>query len=569
VLETKLAKPIAVVDMANLRDNSAHRIRFKKRKVVPSSWDYIDAVLDSLKSVVANLTVIPIFDAGVEKNFDGFDQETTNFRKNLSYLDPLHVYFMREHGVEADPLILKIAAETGGFVVSGDKYEKYFEEISLMDNLVFVPIKNESANRFEFFYSAEFYDLRGKYRTFDDATRFEIRTVSELVDPKTGHVADDAEVLGQVFGPDGIVSRFWDQNFRVNKQGEGEKLQDTPFSKIWSLFSEPVKEKIPETFIPKAQRRSSKKKREPILIFCDDKPQFQQFVNSEVQVVGKLGRSGEEIFLEWFRGDKTIRLKNFQTKKDLDKNFLKISGVLKFEDDSFKLEVNEDTRFEQLSFSDAVTHRLSRVGAERFDMAPRRWYLPSLQWRRRVQISDSVGRKIIPPPPGYRYRTIDEKFEHVRISSAGPSQIEKPLDDIDHRVKSDLAVRPDSRAEDRTSEATDELGASAGEEMDGLPEEILPERMPRRPPTMRRRRRRVENPPKRKATAWFYIVLLLVAALVACYFLVYGRDSIVEQPSFKWRDSIFEQPSFKWRDSIVEQPSLKCWGEVIRTCIET
>jgi len=544
VLETKLAKPIAIVDMANLRDNSAHRVGFRKRKVVPSSWDYIDAVLHSLKSAVANLTVIPIFDAGVEKNFDGFDQETTNFRKSLSFLDPLHVYFMQEHRVEADSLILKVAAETGGFVVSGDKYAKYSEEISLINDLVFVPLKNESANRFEFFYSAEFYDLRGKYRTFDDATRHEIRTVSDLVDPKTGHVADDAEVLGQVFGPDGIVSRFWDQNFRVNKQGAGEKLYDTPFSKIRSLFSEPVKEKIPETSSPRAQRRTSKKKRETVLIFCDDKPQFQQFVNLEVQVVGKLGRSGEEIFLEWFRGDKTIHLKNFRTKKDLDKNFLKISGVLKFEDDSFKLELNEDTRFDQLSFDDAVTHRLSRVGAERLDMAPRRWYLPSLTWRKPVRISDTVGPKIIPPPPGYRHRTSKEKLEFMSISSGTSFQIERPPGGIDHRVKSDLAARPDSGAEDRTSETTDELGAPAGEEMDSASEEILPERIPRRPPTMRRRRGRVENPPRRKSTAWFYIVLLLVAALVAGYFFWFRGDSIVEQPS------------------------LKCWGEAIRTCIK-
>ena len=114
--ERKLAQPIAVIDMANLREDPDKKGLFKREARSYSSWEYIDAVISSLKNSIQNLTVIPVFDAGLVNNFRGLDLEITNQRMHLDYRDDDYIYFMREHFVEADPLILAIADELNGFV---------------------------------------------------------------------------------------------------------------------------------------------------------------------------------------------------------------------------------------------------------------------------------------------------------------------------------------------------------------------------------------------------------------------------------------------------------------------
>ena len=305
---------------------------------------------------------------------------------------------MREHYVEADPLILSIADELNGFVISSDQYKKYPDETIKINCNVFVPVKNDKTGEFVFFKSLEFYELRGRYRNFDDATMRGVSTLQRCLDHDSNSVKNDAIIREKVFGDEGIEVRYWESRFRTVKQGEKKVLKDRPFANLKLIFSATSKkDKEPKELVVKRKRQISKKLSEPLVIFCDELNLLDTDINSEVCVVGKLGRFGEQIFIEWFRGDKAVLISNFTTKKDLDRSFIKISGFLSKGNDYFELELNENIPVEQLSFAEAVVHRLSRLVSRSRD-EPRRWHLPSLQWGDKASIHSTQLAKDSPIP---------------------------------------------------------------------------------------------------------------------------------------------------------------------------
>ena len=396
--------------MANMREDSNVKSLFRRGASNYSSWEYIDSVASSLKKSIENLTVIPVFDAGLVNNFKGEDIEITNKRKQLNYYDDDYIYFMREHYVEADPLILNIADELNGFVISSDQYEKYPDETRKINGNVFVPVKNRNTGEFTFFKSLEFYELRGKYRNFDDATMRGVSTLQRCLNHDSNFVKNDAIIRERVFGNDGIEVRYWEGKFQTVKQGEKKVLKDRPFANFKFAFSStPKKDKDLKELIVNRKRRIAKKFSKTLVVFCDELDQIEVNVDSEVHVVGKLGRSGDQIFIEWFRGDKAVLISNFSTKKDLDRGFIKISGHLSKGNHYFELERDENVLVEQLSFDDAVVHRLSRL-VSRIRDEPRRWHLPSLQWGENAGTRSIRQNEELPlhHPPRYRYPSADD-----------------------------------------------------------------------------------------------------------------------------------------------------------------
>lgn len=545
--QVKLAKPIAIIDMANMRDDSAGRL-WKRGKKNYSSWNYMDSVISSLKDSIENLTVIPVFDAGLENNFQGNDIAITNHRKNLSYLDENFVYFMREHYLEADPLILMIASELGGFVISGDQYAKYPSETAKIHGLVFVPVKKSTTEEFEFFKSTEFYEIRGKHRNFDDLTKIhKTRTLRTCVDIDPNLIGNDPFLREQVFGKQGIEVRFWENNFRTTKQGEKDILRDKPFANLSLAFQDFFKEKQPSEVVVKAKRSIAKKRKEQVVLFCDVLEQIEANIDTHVQVVGKLGRSGERIFLEWFRGDKAVLISSFATRKDLDKNFIKISGFLSRGSEFFELEITEDTQFEQLSFTDTVIHRLSRIAVRSEDDAPLRWSLPSLQWGRKRSISTpKPPQNFPPPPPGYRYRNSEERLSDLEFKSnqavksnkevVKDSDLPLPQDQPVETVllgstvngRNDLSQSIDGKSEDEKTGAL-----AAGRKQFEL------SRSPIFKTAFRKRRAQgIPSGRQMRRPKWLLIFLLVIAAVGAFFMVALRSDSAkIEIPSITLSDS--------------------------------
>ena len=552
-----LAKPIAVIDMANIRDDSNSRSILSWRKKNYSSWEYIDSVISSLKNCIDNLTVIPIFDAGLANNFAGNDIAITKHRSGLNYRDEQYVYFMREHYIEADPLILKVAREVGGFVISGDKYEKYANETAMINELVFVPVKKSTSGEFEFFKSSEFYEIRGKNRNFEDLTHIhKLRTIKEFIDANSDFVVNDTFVRDQVFGPEGIEFRFWEDNFRTTRQGEKKTLRDKPFANLKLSIPELLSEKQASKVFVKARRKIGKQRNENEVVFCDALNQINLEVETDVQLVGKLGRSGEQIFLEWFRGDKAVLIAGFQTKKELDKNFIKIPGVLSKVSDGFKLELAEDAQIEQLSFTDAVIHRLSRIVVRSDDEAPRRWSLPSLNWGHKKNIEVPKQPKTIPPPPGYRYRTSEERLLDLDSESVRTVRLnQQAVKDLAAQMpqsRSPESIPPESAASSRNDWSQPNL--EMGGELDpsalliGQQKFELSRKPIFRPGLRKRRSRGVQSEHKTHLWRWLLVVLLAIAAATA--YLMADFES-------------------KTPEKEVPTVSLKCWGEIERICVET
>lgn len=551
----KLVRPVAVIDMANLRDNSNIR-RLRNRKKVYSSWDYIDSVIASLKNCIDNLTIVPIFDAGLAGNFEGFDNEITNFRKSLNYLDEDYIYFLREHRVEADPLILQVALEVGGFVISGDKYRKYSDQIKRLNDMIFVPVKNDSSVEFEFFKSTEFYEIRGKHRNFDDLTKNKVQTLKSFIDINSDLVANDSSIREQVFGNGGIETLFWEDHFRTTRYGEKEMLRDKPFANLSLSIPKLFGEKQATQVLVNAKRRIGKQRKEQVVVFCDSLNQVNLEAEADVQLVGKLGRSGEQLFLEWFRGDKAVRINGFYTRKELDKNFIKIPGILSRGPDGFELETAEDAEFEQISFVDAVIHRLSRIVERSGDDAPRRWSLPSLNWALKVNISVPKLPRTIPPPPGYRYRTSEERLLGLTSESIRAPR----LNDVAVKV-SEL---PLSQSQPLITASPESITASGnvlsqpnldtGEErqsgeLSTRPQKFELSKQPVFRTAFRKRRTHaLQSGPQKRRWKWLLVFLLAIAAAFA-FFAVNFRSETPKK----------EVPTV----------SLKCWGEIEKICVET
>ena len=553
----KLVRPVAVIDMANLRDNS-NILRLRNRKRVYSSWDYIDSVIASLKSCVNNLTIIPIFDAGLANNFAGFDNEITNFRKSLNYLDEDYIYFLREHRVEADPLILQVALEVGGFVISGDKYRKYSDKTKIINDMIFVPVKNDSSVEFEFFKSSEFYEIRGKHRNFEDLMKNNVQTLKGFIDISSDSTANDSSIREQVFGNGGIESRFWENNFRTTKQEKKEALSYQPFAdfnfSLPRLFGDKVAPKVSVRAFPKTGKKLKTKER--VVLFCDCLSQVQHEADSEVFVVGKLGRSGDQMYLEWFRGDKAVHIKGLYTNKDLDKNFIKIPGVLSRGSEGFELKTAEDAEFEQLSFGDAVIHRLSRIVVRKEDEAPRRWFLPSLNWGRKINITVPKQPRNIPPPPGYRYRTSEERLLDlesgpIRAERLKPEVIKDSDSSWTQEIPFDKALLEHSAAlgGDLSPPNLEMSEESQSGSWSTSQQKFELSRQPIFRTAFRKRRTRaLQSGPKKRKWKWLLVFLLAVATAFA-FFAVNFRSETTKK----------EVPTI----------SLKCWGEIEKICVET
>jgi len=543
--------------MANLRDNSNIQ-RLRNRKRVYSSWDYIDSVIASLKSCVNNLTIIPIFDAGLANNFAGFDNEITNFRKSLNYLDEDYIYFLREHRVEADPLILQVALEVGGFVISGDKDRKYSDKTKIINDMIFVPVKNDSSVEFEFFKSSEFYEIRGKHRNFEDLMKNKVQMLKSFIDISSDLTANDSSIREQVFGNGGIESRFWENNFRTTKQEKKEALSYQPFANVNfslpRLFGDKVAPKVSVRAFHKTGKKVKTKER--VVLFCDCLSQVQPEADSEVFVVGKLGRSGDQMYLEWFRGDKAVRIKGLYTNKDLDKNFIKIPGVLSRGSEGFELKTAEDAEFEQLSFGDAVIHRLSRIVVRKEDEAPRRWFLPSLNWGREINITVPKQPRTIPPPPGYRYRTSEERLldlesGQIRAERLKPEDIKDSDSSWTQEIPFDKALLEHSAAiggdlSPSKLEMSEE--SQSGSESTSQQKFELSSQPIFRAAFRKRRTHALQSGPKKRRWKWLLVFLLAIAAAFA-FFAVNFRSETTKK----------EVPTV----------SLKCWGEIEKICIET
>ena len=553
----KLAKPIAVIDMANIRDDSNSRSLLSWRKKTYSSWEYMDSVISSLKNSIENLTVIPIFDAGLANNFAGNDIAITDFRRGLDYRDEQFVYFMREHYLEADPLILQVAREVGGFVISGDKYEKYTNETAKINELVFVPVKKSTPGEFEFFKSSEFYDIRGKNRNFEGLTNIhKLRTIKNFIDANSDFVANDTSVRDQVFGTEGIEFRFWEDHFRTTRQGEKDILRDKPFANLKLSIPNLFGEKQATKVLVKAKRKIGKQRKEQVVVFCDSLNQIDLEAEAEVQLVGKLGRSGEQIFLEWFRGDKAVHITGFHTRKDLDKNFIKIPGVLSMGSDGFELEMAEDVQFEQLSFTDAVIHRLSRIVVRSEDEAPRRWSLPNLTWGRKSNIAVPKQPQTIPPPPGYKYRTSEERLLDlesglIRAERLKPEVIKDSDSSLTQEIPFDKALLEHSAAigGDFSPPNIEMSEESQSGSWSTSQQKFELSRQPIFRTVFRKRRTRVlQSGPKKRKWKWLLVFLLAVGAAFA-FFAVNFRSETTKK----------EVPTV----------SLKCWGEIEKICVET
>jgi hypothetical protein len=552
--ELKQAEPIAIVDMANLRDDSGSGGLFRRERRdqrVISSWAFIDSVLSSLNKVVPNLTLVPVFDAGLANNFKGEDIAVTHRRRQLNHGDEDFIYFMKEHRIEADPLILKIAEELHGFVVSGDKYEKYSTEITNINENVFIPIKNAASGEFVFFKSSDFYELRLKQRNFDGAIENRTRTLDQFIASGANFRRNDFAVREQVFGTNGVVDRFWAINFSTSKPGERDALKSGIFKDLSmfeffrNAFSKNESEKVVKEEVSKPKRRVIKKRFKPAVLFCDALDHFDANVDSQVEIVGKLGRSGEQIFLEWYRGDKTVLISDFTTRKDLDKSFIKISGFLSKGFEHFELAINEDTNFERLSFADAAIHRLSRLDAYNDNDEPRRWYLPSLRWGEKVTIpvlDRPKAESILPPPPGYRYRTAEEQLSEMdseliqaKGSSANESDISSDRPTDRQIFESEEAIA----SVVTTAELPRQNGDSVEDERPNLQESKRARfelsDVPGFGRGSRRRRSQSRSTASRaRFPKWLYLVLLAIAIGVAYlakvqYFETFEKSTVVIQ----------------------------------------
>ena len=252
---------LVVVDVANIRpDSLVRRGRFGQRterdQEVLTSIAYIDSLLLAISGEIPNASVVAIADRVLQHRLESpNDQKVFRERTQLPITDPEFIYLMppqqvqqksrrfwgrRFEGdvddfVEADELILAIAAASEGLVVSGDYYRD-FKYRSLADWLAtshYVPVKDVLSGEWLLCAKPKAIGLSGRDRK--DAVR--MRSIAGVDSAHRGSTVFDLEsdslLRRHVF--ETIIPQFWsDRNTaaRTFTIGDRSPMVFRPFATL-------------------------------------------------------------------------------------------------------------------------------------------------------------------------------------------------------------------------------------------------------------------------------------------------------------------------------------------------
>jgi hypothetical protein len=449
---------VIIVDVSNLRDRrrGAERapLRVSETGEVKhetlANWVFIESAISAIREIALHSAVILVADKSLGHKFSIDQRRDERFFRHaeLHWSHPDFIYALpskrelaawrddgdQSHGVQADELILFLAAELNGFVISGDRFSEpqYQEYLERIDNRTFSPEIEDDGHSVVWrlvltrdlvsrSYSDESGDL-GDLRQLD----YDIESLPALSDQQIVAIREE------IFGDGGLENRFWQhygRRFGIPETKYPPSRGGTRRRRPGDTMRSPSLTSRPFEMLKNVIGVGSGGRAAPVdvsseinrrFIFAYDQPALQDAVDVHVTVLGRISDHAGSARLCWYGGNDGIAVSNLPAGVDRhDKGFVQVRGLIRKRLTRLELEVASGSVVERVDFRRVV--QLLEDDVPKWQSPPlRKWHFPRLPRR-----SDPVPRTsrthkppVVPPFDPRRPRIAPPGRAWVARSSA-------------------------------------------------------------------------------------------------------------------------------------------------------
>lgn len=419
---------VLIVDIANIRDDDPEHGRTRMRdgrKVRMSSIPYVDSALSALQVQVPSATILKIADYSLQYNFLESEKQEFLRRTNLEPTDKNYIYLLplqpkkeqRKKGlfsrkpaedpnfVEADDVILALAAEFEAFVISGDFYvdEKFNRQMRIIRDRLFVQRYNRATDSWLFVNSKEYFKTnriaRDSWENIESFT-----TISQSIGiEKSFDEGSDFEIRDFAFNT--LIEEFWANKKVQITVHQKRKLTSLPFRNVLPSVltsSAPVKviEKFEEVVsnisvlvpsreveqIPVAAQKilqaTTKKTDLALPSYYAASPSILKHQGERIAVLGMIVRDGTDVFVEWVLSNLRIQVLS-NSFEDFPRHgeIVRITGIIQKDNEKISLYYESTDSIDLVPFTELVQKRIKAARSSELRRPSTKWSLPSLRWR--------------------------------------------------------------------------------------------------------------------------------------------------------------------------------------------
>ena len=372
-------RDVILVDLSNIRDQTGEKARTARGLVPAFSRSYLDGFEDSLRTLAPYAHIV--FIAGraiVSKDLwiEGGKRQSSDFKwmkhRTKSKGESDFVYLMQEQmdgeeHIKADELILHLAHQLNGFVISNDNYNdfNYREMLREVGHKHFGPKYDHPSD--SWFFELKLHDQ------VDLLKRPAGFLLEECLTPASTLEQEEEEEFRQYLY-DIAIPDFWSERGQYtvdSKKGITQKFSEIlEFAKIInvrpsqnSVFTASILRGLSAFGVPHLRR--------------------ERMSNKFVELFGRTKTYGDQIFLEGIPGDKPVLLEGFDEMLNPNTKFLQITGKLRFEDNQAILQHRGSSVVVEIDMKQALkivgTPRVTNRNRENYV----RWVMKPLPWQHR------------------------------------------------------------------------------------------------------------------------------------------------------------------------------------------
>ena len=457
-------RDVILVDLSNIRDQNGEKARTEKGLVPAFSRSYLDGFEDALRRAAPYAHIV--FVAGraiISKDLwvEGGKRQSTDFKwmkhRTRSKGESDFVYLMQEQKdgeehVKADELILHIARQLHGFIVSNDNYR----------DPVYRDLLREVGHK----------HFGPKYDYPSDSWSFELKLHDQvdLIGRSTGFLLEECltsfsildqeeeeafrQYLYEIAIPD-----FWSERDNYTLDGKKSITQ-----KIAGYIASARVVNVPQGKISGTTAsviRGLSAVGLPHL-------RYVRFSNQSVELFGQIKIHNNEMFLEGTPGDKAVLLEGFVDISNPESGFLQLTGKLRFENGQAILKHRSNSAVMEIGMKRAI----EIVGTPREMNRDRenyvRWVMKPLPWKHR---KTKASQKNIPEVPPIKVEVDEPMIKAV---------VDEPKIDERDKIIGDPLIRMTRESEKVASDSNGDNEPKTEPVNEVAIEELLDQSVPER-----------------------------------------------------------------------------------------
>jgi hypothetical protein len=372
-------RDVILVDLSNIRDQTGEKARTEKGLVPTFSRSYLDGFEDALRRTAPFAHIV--FVAGraiISKDLwiEGGKRQSTDFKwmkhRTKSKGESDFVYLMQEQKdgeehIKADELILHLARQFAGFIVSNDNYRdpEYRDLLREVGHKHFGPKYDYPSDSWSF--ELKYHDQVDLIQRSAGFLLEECLTSFSILDQ------EEEEAFGHYLYEIAIPD-FWSERDNYTLDSKKSITQ-----KIADFIGSARVVNVPQVKISGAGASVIS----GLSAFEIRHLRRERMSNKFVELFGRTKTYGDQIFLEGIPGDKAVLLEGFGEILNPNTGFLQITGKLRFEDNQAILKHRGSSVVVEIDMKRALkivgTVRVSNRNRENYV----RWVMKPLPWEHR------------------------------------------------------------------------------------------------------------------------------------------------------------------------------------------